>query len=83
MPKIDTNISVGNILTIGTILFGGIMAWFAIVEKVNASDTRSLANQQSIITIQEKTDGLDVIEFKVDMNAKSLARIENILADEK
>lgn len=76
MPKINTQINVGNIITILLVLFGGFAAWFGIVSKVNANETSSVNNKAAIVVIEEKTDGIDVIEFKVDMNARALARIE-------
>ena len=76
MPKINTQINVGNIITILLVLFGGFAAWFGIVSKVDANEVASTNNRAAIVVIEEKTDSIDVIEFKVDMNARALARIE-------
>ena len=76
MPKINTQINVGNIITILLVLFGGFAAWFGIVSKVDANEIVGSSNKSAIVVIEEKTDSIDVIEFKVDMNARALARIE-------
>ena len=51
-------------------------AWFGIVANVDANAMVAENNKEAIVVLEEKTDGLDVIEFKVDANAKVLARIE-------
>lgn len=76
VPKIDTKISVGNIITMALVLFGGLATWFGVVSKVEANETLSTNNQIAIEVIEQKTDSLDVIEHKIDTALKSLERLE-------
>ena len=79
MSKINGQISIGNIITIAVLIFGGIATWFGIVSDVQANEMNSSENKSSITVLEERTDDLDVIKLKIELNAQALSRIERRL----
>jgi len=65
-----------NITTLITILFAAAAFYFGTTYSVQANSDAHKKNADEIERIKEQTDGLDVLLLRVNMNAKSLARIE-------
>ena len=65
-----------NVTTITTFIVAVAAFYFGTKGALAANAQAAADNKAAIELIEEKTDNIDVIEFKVDMNARALARIE-------
>lgn len=65
-----------NLATIASVLVAGAAFYFGTTYAVKANAKSASDNKAAIIVIDEKISGLDLVEFKLENNAKALARIE-------
>ncbi|MGB0908206.1 MAG: hypothetical protein ACPGVT_11990 [Maricaulaceae bacterium] len=72
----EKKITLGNIIQIVMIIFTVIAGYATIKTRVDANTVAVKTNIESIAQMRHDTDGLDVLTYKVDNNAKTLARIE-------
>ena len=75
----EKKISLGNIIQILLLAFALIGGYFGMKASIDANTTVIKANSEAISQMQGETQGLDVLTYKVDANAKTLARIESKL----
>lgn len=78
----EKKITLGNVIQISVLLIAVIGGYIGIKTSVDANTLAIKANVEAIAQMRGDTDGLDVLNYKVDANAKTLARIEKILDSE-
>jgi len=75
----EKKITLGNMIQILILAVAVIGGYFGIKTSVDANTVAIKANVHSIAKMRGDMDSLDVLNYKVDANAKALARIEKKL----